>query len=854
MKRFALAGLGTAVLVAGPLASDQPAQPAVTPAKPAMAVAHTPATLPALSTLTADAQTALVKQYCAGCHSEKGKAGGLTLASFDAAHIDQSADIGEKMIRKLRAGMMPPPGARRPEGDTLKHFAVALETKIDAAAALKPNPGRRTFQRLNRAEYARSVKDLLDVDVDINAFLPPDTMSAGFDNIADVQGVSPTLLEGYLRAAARISSVALGDRSASPTEATYKVPRTQSQMRHIDGTPWGTRGGIAVTHTFPADGEYTFRVMLHGTPVGDLFGSVFSRNEQLEISINGERAALVDIDYRMSEKDKTGLNVITPRLHVKAGPQRLAAAFIQKFDGVVDDLVAPIDYTLADTEYGDSVGITALPHVRDFSITGPYTVTGVSDTPSRRKIFLCRPVSATTDPSTLREPQGRPEQGRGATSSGSSLATSRGDEIPCARKIVAQLATQAYRRTASNEDIESLMQFYADGRRGKDFEAGIRAAVQALLASPHFLFRLEEIPAGVKPGQNYRITDLDLASRLSYFVWGTIPDAELQKVAANTTLHTPAVLEKQVRRMLADPKAEAMSTRFASQWLRLQDVEKIHPDALLFPSFDHGLAESYTRETELLFDSIVREDRDILDLFTADYTFVNERIAKVYRIPNITGETFQRVKLADENRRGILGHGSILMLTSVADRTSPVQRGKWIMETLLGSPPPPPPPNVPPLEDTKSATDTGKTLSVRERMEAHRKNPACASCHRVIDPLGLALENFDVVGAWRIKDNGVGVDTAAKLYDGTELNGPASLRKALIDHSDSVIRNFTENLMAYALGRRVEYYDQPAVRAIAKKAAQNGNTFSSFVLGIVNSAAFQMAKAEPAVTTEVAGK
>src|SRR6267378_3001355 len=501
MKRFVLAGLGAAVLVTGPLASGQTAQSAVAPAKPARAVAHPPATPSSLSTLstpstpstlTADAQTALVKQYCSGCHSEKGKAGGLTLASFDAARVDQSADVGEKMIRKLRAGMMPPPGARRPEGNTLKEFAGALETRIDAAAALKPNPGRRTFQRLNRAEYTRSIKDLLDVDVDINAFLPPDTMSAGFDNIADVQGVSPTLLEGYLRAAARISSVALGDRSASPTEATYKVPRTQSQMKHIDGAPWGTRGGIAVTHTFPADGEYTFRVMLHGTPVGDLFGSVFSRNEQLEISINGERAALVDIDYRMSERDKTGLNVITPRLHVKAGPQRLAAAFIQKFDGVVDDLVAPIDYTLSDTEYGDNAGITILPHVRDFSITGPYKVTGVSDTPSRRKVFICRP-------------------------------TSPADEIPCARRIISSLAGDAYRRPPSNEDIESLMQFYGDARHGHDFEAGIKAALQALLASPKFVFRFEATPSTAKPGQSYRISDLDLASRLSFFLWDTVP-------------------------------------------------------------------------------------------------------------------------------------------------------------------------------------------------------------------------------------------------------------------------------------------------------------------------------------------
>jgi hypothetical protein len=820
MVRFTATALGAVVLTTGLIAAaGQPAKGAQAPpaktARPAMAVAHN--TNPP-STLSPEAQTTLVKQYCAGCHSEKGKAGQLSLAGFDAAQVDQHADVAEKMIRKLRAGMMPPPGARRPEGDALTQLVTGIETKVDTAAALHPNPGRRTFQRLNRAEYSRSIKELVDLDVDVNAFLPPDTMSAGFDNIADVQGVSPTLLEGYLRAASRISSLALGDRSASASEATYKVPRTQSQMKHIDGTPWGTRGGVSVVHTFPADGDYTFRVMLHGTPTGQLFGSVSSREEQLEISINGERVALIDVDYRISETDKNGLNLTTPRIHVKAGPQHLAAAFIQKFDGVVDDLVAPIDYTLSDTEYGDNVGIWILPHVRDFSVTGPLVVTGVSDTPSRRRIFVCRPLSAA-------------------------------EEIPCARRIVGQLATQAYRHSASNEDVESLMQFYAQGRKGKDFEAGIKSVLQAMLASPHFIFRLEEMPAGVKPGQNYRVAAVDLASRLSYFIWGTAPDAELLKVAGNGTLNTPAVLDKQVRRMLADPRGEAMSTRFASQWLRLQDVEKIHPDALLFPSFDNELAESYKRETELLFDSIVREDRNVLDLFTADYTFVNERIAKVYRIPNITGEAFQRVTLTDENRRGILGHGSILMLTSVADRTSPVQRGKWIMETLLGTPPPPPPPNVPPLEDTKAATDTGKSLSVRERMEEHRKNPACTSCHKMIDPLGLALENFDVVGAWRIKDNGVPVDTSAKLYDGMDLNGPVSLRKALMIHSESVIRNFTENLMAYAIGRRVEYYDQPTIRAIVKKSTQNGNRFSTFVLGIVNSGAFQMAQAEPAVTT-----
>ena len=820
MTTFTVAGTGTlaAVFVALGLglAAQTPAPKKPLP-KPAMAVAHKAAASKVAPQPAAAPAPDLTRQYCVGCHSEKGKAGGLSLVGFDATRADQNAEVAEKVIHKLRLGMMPPPGARRPDGAAVSQFAAALETKIDAAAALRPNPGRRPFQRLNRAEYARSVHQLLDLDIDVNAFLPPDTLSAGYDNIADVQTFSPTLMEGYLRAAGRISTLAVGDRNASPSEATFKVPRTQSQMKHIDGTPWGTRGGIALTYTFPADGDYTFRIMLHGTPTGQLFGSVSSRTEQIDLSINGERVALLDIDYKISETDKNGLNLLTPRVHVKAGPQKLAAAFIQKFDGVVDDLLAPIDYTLSDTEYGDSAGITILPHVRDFSITGPYTVTGVSDTPSRRKVFICRP-------------------------------TSPADEIPCARRILSGLAGEAYRRTPNNEDVESLMEFYGNARKGHDFEAGIKAALQALLASPKFVFRFESTPSMAKPGSTYRVTDLDLASRLSFFIWNTVPDAELVKVATAATLHTPAVLEKQVRRLLADPRAEAMSTRFASQWLRLQDVEKIHPDALLFPGFDHELAESYTRETELFFDSIVREDRNILDLLTADYTFVNERIARVYRLPNIVGEQFQRVTVPEE-RRGILGQGSVLMQTAVADRTSPVQRGKWIMEVLLGSPPPAPPADVPPLEETKAATATGKSLSTRERMEEHRKNPQCASCHKVIDPLGLALENFDVLGAWRIKDNGVAVDANGVLYDGTRMNGPADLRAALLTKSDSLIRNFTDNLMSFAIGRRIEYYDQPSIRAIAKKAAQNGNRFSSFVLGIVNSPAFQMSTAETATTT-----
>jgi hypothetical protein len=768
--------------------------------------------------MSLDSQNKLVSYYCSTCHDDEGKPAGVSFEHFDAAKVDQNAEVTERMIRKLRAGMMPPPSAKeRPDADTINAFAATLETRVDQAAALHPNPGRRSFQRLNRAEYTRSIRELLDLDVDVNAFLPPDTVSSGFDNIADVQTFSPTLMEGYLRAASRISGLALGDRKASPSEATYKVPRTESQMRHVEGAPWGTRGGIAVVHTFPADGEYTFRITLHGVPTGELYGST-SRGEQIEVAINGERVALFDIDYRMSETNKTGLNLTTPRIHIKAGPQHLTAAFIQRFEGPIDDIVAPIDYTLSDTESGRAFGLTTAPHLQNFSVTGPYKVTGVSDTPSRRKVFACRP-------------------------------TAPNEEAPCASQILRRLASQAYRQPVSSGDAEPLMKFYNQGRKDGDFESGIRLALQAILASPQFVFRFEEEPATLRAGQNYRVSDVELASRLSFFLWDGPPDSELVKVAMTGTLRTPAVLEKQVRRLLADPRSEALSTRFASQWLRLQDVDKIRPDALLYPSYDDHLSQSYKRETELFFDSIVHEDRNVLDLLTADYTFVNERIARVYGIPNITGDAFQRVRLADEGRRGILGQGSILMLTSVADRTSPVQRGKWIMEVLLGSPPPPPPPNVPLFDETKAVAAGGKTLSVRERMEEHRKSPACTSCHRVMDPLGLALENFDVTGAWRIKDNEVPVDPNGDLYDGTKMSGPAGLRKGLLNHSESLVRNFAANLMAYGLGRRVEYFDQPTIRAIVKKAAQNGNRFSSFILGVVNSAAFQMSQAEPVVST-----
>ncbi|MDO8677976.1 MAG: DUF1592 domain-containing protein [Acidobacteriota bacterium] len=771
---------------------------------------------PAVASMLAAEQTALVKQYCTGCHSERGKAGGLSLASFDAATIDQHGEVAEKMIRKLRAGMMPPSGARRPEAEVLTAMAVALEGRMDHLAALKPNPGSRPFQRLNRAEYAAAVKDLLNVDVDVTAYLPPDTISHGFDNVADAQIFSPTLMDGYLRAASQISRLSVGDRNATATSATYKIARSLSQMRRVDGAPMGTRGGISVIHTFPADGHYILKTSLHYEPLGGLVGrnsmTAYGLTEQVEFSVNGERVAIFDLNTRMSETDpKNSLDLKTPPVHIKAGPQRVTAAFVQRLDGPVDDLLMPLENTLADVSI--SFGVTMLPHLRDFTVQGPSDVTGVSDTPSRLKIFSCRPTTAA-------------------------------EEESCAAEIIKKLSTQAFRGAPTAADLQDALKFYEQGRKKGGFEPGIRMAVQSILMSPRFLFRLEQQPSLVRASSTtYRVSDEDLASRLSFFLWGTVPDAELLKAATIGSLKTAAGVDKQVRRMLADKRSMALSTRFGSQWLRLQDLDKIFPDYLLYPQYDDTLAQAMKRETELFFDSIVREDRGVTELLTADYSFVNERLAKHYGIPNITGHAFQRVTLPPY-RRGLLGQGSILTLTSVADRTSPVQRGKWVMEVLLASPPPAPPPNVPALDDSVKANEGGKMLSTRERMEEHRKNPACTSCHKVIDPLGLALENFDVTGAWRIKDNEVPVDVVGDLYDGTRMDGPAGLRQALLKHSDVFLTSFTESLMTYALGRRLEYTDMPAIRAVVRDAGKSGHKFSAFVLGVVNSPGFKMGMAD----------
>jgi mono/diheme cytochrome c family protein len=768
--------------------------------RPTPVPSHSSSATPSL-----EATTALVRQYCVTCHNDRAKAGGLTLASFEAIRATENLATAETMIRKLRSGMMPPAGAKRPAEPTLLGIASALETHLDSAAAANRNPGVRPFQRLNRAEYGRSVRDLLGLEVDVAAFLPPDTISSSFDNVADVQSPSATLWEGFVRAASRIATLAIGDRHARASEATYRVPRTASQMRRVDGAPLGTRGGISVTHIFPADGEYSFRIMLHSSGDGTLFGGT-ARGEQLEVSINGARVALLDINPRMSEADASGMNLHTPRVPVKAGPQRVTAAFIQRFKAPADDLMSPIEHTLADSHIG--LGVTALPHLRDLNIMGPHVVTGISDNVSRRAVFICRP-------------------------------TDDAEELPCAKQIVRSLAERAYRGPVSDPDFAGLMGFYERGRQEGDFESGVRMALQAILASPRFLFRFEEQRAAAEGSNAFRIGELELASRLSYFLWSTLPDETLIALASKGQLRSQ--LTQQVRRMLADARAEALSTRFATLWLRLNDLEKIRPDALLYPYFDYTLGEAMAEETRRFFDHLVREDRSLLELLTADYTFVNEQLARHYGIPGVAGSAFRRVPLTGSAaaRRGILGHGSILTLTSVADRTSPVLRGKWIMEVLLGSPPPPPPPNVPELEEVEAAHD-GRLLSVRERMAQHRANPACNSCHRVIDPLGLALENFDVTGRARIKDNGQPIDASGELYDGTKIDGPAGLQSALLKRKDTVVLSFTESLMTYAIGRRIEPFDMPAVRAIVREAATQDYKMSAFILGIISSPAFQM--------------
>ena len=813
-------GLAASTLLAdrSPVAAQGQPAPTAAARPAASAPAAAPARQPAMTPVRASApavgdHNAVVTKYCATCHNARRPAAGLSLADFDLAKAPEHAEVAEKMIVKLQAGMMPPRGAQKPDAATLAALTTALETTLDRAAAAAPNPGRRTFQRLNRPEYERAIKDLFDLDVNAGDWLPLDTKSANFDNIADAQALSPTLLESYLNAATSISRMAVGDKSAPTIEVTYTNPSYMSQhpWDHVEGAPYGTRGGMVMTHVFPADAEYEFLMTFNS--------GENARLEDIDISIDGERVALLNYELaQVAGADGRGQAPMrTERIFVRAGQHTVSAAFVRRTEGPYEDLIKPHGWSYAGGGSGGS-GITTLPHLRDLIVAGPYRATGISETPARQRIFSCRP-------------------------------TGPADERTCARQIITRIGAQAYRRPLAGDEIERLMPFYEKGAAKGGFEGGVTTALEAILASPYFIFRIEREREG-RPGTTIRVADVDLASRLSYFLWGTAPDRELLELATAGRLGDPRVLEQQTRRLLKDPRSEALGTRFAAQWLRLQDVDKVHPDINFYPNFDENLAESMRRETVMFFNHLVQEDRSLLDLYRADYTFVNERLAQHYGIRGVTGTQFRKVTYPDDSRRGILGHGSVLVQTSMANRTSPVLRGKWVMEVLIGAPPPAPPPNVPTLDDTAGAKD-GKVLTTRERMELHRANAVCNACHQMMDPIGLALDNFDVTAQWRVREFGMPLDTRGDYFDGSPVNTPGELVAAMLKRPVPLVRTFTENLLAYALGRRAEHFDQPTIRAIARNAEAEGYKMSSFILSVVKSDAFRLKRAEP-VTTETA--
>jgi hypothetical protein len=773
---------------------------------------------------------AVLHQYCITCHNQKLKTGGLALDTLDLDHIGANAETWEKVARKVRAGMMPPAGARRPDRKALDAFAAAVEGALDRAAAANPNPGRTPLHRMNRGEYANAIRDLLAVDVDATTLLPADDSSNGFDNIADVLGVSPALLERYVSAAAKISRLAVGDPETAPLDVTYTVKGDLTQTETLEGLPLGTRGGTIIHHTFPLDGEYLIKLSLAKLSFGQVFGEGAERQE-LEVTLNGERVKLFKLDEvaMFFMREVPGSHVPQPlsdpqeervkmspdihlefRLNVKAGPQTVGVEFLQKSYEAIEDLVHRPMASTFDSNIGMQYGYSTVPHLARVDITGPYNAKGPGDTPSRRRIFVCHPNAAA-------------------------------DEIPCARQIISNLVRRAYRRAPADADLESLLSFYQQERSKGSFDTGIEMALRRILADPEFVFRFELPPAtssdNAPPNAPYRISDTELASRLAFFLWSSIPDDELLTLAIQGKLHEPAILEQQTRRMLADKRSRSLVTNFAGQWLYLRDLKSASPDSREFPDFDDNLRQAFQRETEMLFDSIQHEDRSVLDLLDADYTFVNERLAKHYGIANIYGPDFRRVPVPSDARRGLLGQGSMLLVTSNANRSSPVQRGKWILENLLGSPPPLPPPNVPPLKEN---TGGSAAASVRERMQEHRANQPCAGCHKIMDPIGLALENFDGVGRWRTVDSGFPIDASGQLVDGTALNGPSTLRKALLDRPEAFVGTLTDKLLMYGVGRETKYYDMPVVRAIMRDAARDRYRFSELVLGIVKSAPFQM--------------
>ena len=766
---------------------------------------------------------AILERYCVACHNERLRTANLVLERADLGQVGQAAPLWEKVLQKLQARDMPPAGRPRPDDAAYDAFAGWLAARLDAAASARVNPGRSApVHRLNRAEYANAVRDLLAVEIDGRALLPADDASYGFDNIGDVLTMSQPLLERYLSAAQRISRLAVGDPDAGVGEAIYAASRSFRQDDRMDeDLPFGTRGGLTLRHTFPVDAEYGIRIELQRAIMSGRIKGIGDRRvdptarHPIDVRLDGrlvKRFSVGPADIVGGVESTGGLQALQQlgtdllvRLPVQAGPHTVAVTFPQR-SGAPEGLRLLLP--TRSFSHNDDAG--GLPAIASVTIGGPYDVAGVGDSPSRRRIFVCRPAAAD-------------------------------DEARCAERILSALARRAYRRPVTGTDVEPLLRAYRARRLGGgDFDTGVQAGLAAVLVSPHFLFRVERDPPGLAAGTPYRLDDLALASRLSFFLWSSIPDDELLRLAERGELGAPEVLAGQVRRMLADARSAALVDNFFGQWLYLRNLGRLQPDAELYPAFDDGLREAFRRETGLFLASQLREDRSVVDLLRAPYTFLNERLAAFYGVPNVYGSHFRRVSLPGGRRAGLLGHGSILTATSYANRTSPVLRGKFVLEAILGAPPPPPPPDVPPLEDAGAAE---RPRSTRERLEQHRRNPACATCHAKIDPLGFALENFDPIGAWRETDNGVAVDASGTTADGASFDGPREFREALLARRDLFVANATRKLLTYALGRGLEHYDQPAVRRIMREAAEDDYRWSALIGRIVASPPFQMRSA-----------
>ena len=781
------------------------------------------------------ANQATVQKYCVSCHNEKVKSGGLTLSTMDLTRVTASPEVWEHVIRKVRTGAMPPAGRPRPDKAVAENLVTYLETELDKAAFANPNPGRPALPRLNRAEYRNAIRDLLALEIDAASMLPNDIAGHGFDNNADALTLSPMLTERYLGAAAKISQMALARPRGVPTPETYFVPTDRDQsVRVSDELPLGSRGGTAFRHHFPADGEYLFELRPKESGAGGGFEGITAEPHQLDIAIDNVKVATVTLggpefaprrgggagaagDYPREDRTKKILQLLTFRLPIKSGSRLVQVYFASKTAAMVEDLFDP---SLRREPYRDGSGN---PKISSVTITGPQPATAtVGDTPSRRRILTCTP---------------------GVRGSGASARQADDQAAACARTIVSTLARRAYRRPVTEEDLQAPLTAYRTGATAGGFEAGIEMALRSILMSPKFLFRIESQPPKAAANAPYRISDLDLASRLSFFLWSSIPDDRLLDLAVKKTLSRPEVLQQQVKRMLADSRSQALVENFAGQWLHIRNVAVHQPSPETLFHFDDNLRKAFEKETQLFFESIMRENRSVLELLDANYTFLNERLAKHYGIDGVRGERFRKVALPPGSPRGgLLGQGSILMATSYPNRTSPVIRGKWILENVFGAPPPPPPPNVPELKDER---DPRKVLPMRERLAAHRANPACAGCHAQMDQLGFALENFDAIGEWRdLYASGAKVDASAQLPDGSKFNGPAELRKVLLSHSDEFLTTMTEKLMVYALGRGLEAFDAPAVRKIKRDATRDNYRFEALIHGIVTSTPFTMRTAQ----------